>query len=415
MNKKLYELLNAWQEKEDFGKGLDIKILNKANLLLEKQNNFVKVSAPLYKLAFLTACFIAAVITYRNTIFDNSIQNLYNLINLEMNNNIEIKDFKIYLTNKIVQELIKDKIEVKSLSNLELIANIPENISLEEQKRDIRTLLKETLQNKRDNRFAVLNAIDDGMRFIEENLKISLSIANVNSSVSDLFKQACFDFDNKNYDKAEHRFTLLVENSRSPAELSSSLFKLGFINELAKKHNNAIDYYKMIKKKFPASVEAKLSDEMIKLASFRKVLSERIEVFKNNISASKETPKTYYELGNMYLELLDFDSAILSYSRTIEKSYGSAVKKAKFNCGWCYKIKKDYKNALQMFSSVSNSNRSLKQITDFQMALIYMKQGEFNKANELTGKGDEYPVIYKSLLDKYFKAITDKNQLKEVY
>jgi tetratricopeptide (TPR) repeat protein len=175
------------------------------------------------------------------------------------------------------------------------------------------------------------------------------------------------------------------------------------------KYDEAISCYNKSKEMFPASLQAGLAEEMIKGAEERKNICLQVEKIKKDISLSKETPRTYYDLGNKYLILLDFNSAIKAYNNAIDKSYGPIVLRARFNGGWCYKIQEDYENALRLFRSVSYSgNKELTPVNNYQMSLIYAKRGEVEKAGELV-KDDEYPEVYKKLIEKYFKSI-EKNK-----
>ncbi|MFH1823979.1 MAG: tetratricopeptide repeat protein [Candidatus Firestonebacteria bacterium] len=391
---KINDFMSVWQEKQDFGKDFDYNILNKGNSLLEKRGK-ISIFQPIWRLAITVTCLLLIIIVYKNAIFDNSIQELYNVVEFDIKNNIELKDFKkIYIPNKVIKEIVSDKLAIKDVLNFDFISNIPDNIIFQEQKIDIYGLLRSTMYNKRAQRFWLLNFFDDSVRTIEGNLKIDFSVANVDTSISDLFKKACLDFENKSYNNALEKLKTVISDIKSPVEVSSALFKSGYIYETLQRYDEAISFYKRVKKEFPDTIQSVLSDEMIKLANERKVISAKIDKIKNKI-----TPETYYELGNMYLFLLDYNSAINAYSHAISQ-------RARFNSGWCHKIKGNNEEALQMFNSMS-SDEDLKMVSYNIMSLIYIKQGERVKADELF-KEDEYPIVYKNLIKKYFKSIEKK-------
>jgi len=126
-----------------------------------------------------------------------------------------------------------------------------------------------------------------------------------------------------------------------------------------------------------------MAEEMSVFAREKQSIPAKIEAIKSDIEAGKENPKTYYELANLYLEMFDYNSAVVNYNAAVVKSYGPIIKRARFNSGWCYKIKGDYKNALRMFNSVPDSDKNLKPAADYQMSMVYAKMGDFDKAMQL--------------------------------
>jgi len=402
---KMNDILNIWDEKQNFGKDFDYNILSKVDFLLEKQSKYINVFRALWRTAIVFTALLLIIIVYRNTFFDNYIHGIYNIIEYDIKNNVEIEDLKnVYLPNKIIKEITTKEIDTKTLLNLELICSIPDNILLQEQKIDINILLKDIMLNKKSQRFWLLNFFDGAIFTIEKSLWIDFSFADVNTSLSDLFKQSCLNFKNKSYDNALEKLKIVISNAKNPIEVSSALFKLGYIYETLQRYDDAISCYKRIKKEFPDTLQSVLSDGMIELVDERKVVSKRINKIKKDISLSKITPKTYYELGNMYLMLLDYNSALNAYSNAIAKSYGVIVGRARFNSGWCYKIIGNEEESLKMFNSVTSSDGDLRMASYSIMSLIYIKQGDLTKANELF-KEDEYPIVYKNLIKKYFKSI----------
>ena len=87
-----------------------------------------------------------------------------------------------------------------------------------------------------------------------------------------------------------------------------------------------------------------------------KDLTPLVEGYKNVAAKypnSQATLYSYYKLGNLYLELNDVDSSLKAYEEFIRRASDTDILKifAYRGKGYCYELKKDFKNALEAFDN----------------------------------------------------------------
>ncbi len=134
---------------------------------------------------------------------------------------------------------------------------------------------------------------------------------------------------------------------------------------------------------------AKAQDNLIKNGEKPEAAKDSIPIFKELIDKyphSWSAKMALYNLGNIYYNLGDIDSAITSY-----KSYISATTAdnagirflALTSLGYCYENKKDFKSALSYFEQAQkNNNSGFEGIGYRNIARIYEEMNDKKKALE---------------------------------
>jgi predicted negative regulator of RcsB-dependent stress response len=138
---------------------------------------------------------------------------------------------------------------------------------------------------------------------------------------------------------------------------------------------------------------AKVQENVMKSGDNKETVNENIKIFKELIDKyphSMSGRMAYYHLGNIYYDSGDIDRAISSFQKFVDKS-GSDKTGVKFlaltSLGYCYEVKKDYKEALKYFEQAQktynvgfemiglrNIARTYEEINNKQKALEYYKK-----------------------------------------
>ncbi|MFC1856252.1 tol-pal system YbgF family protein [Thermodesulfobacteriota bacterium] len=126
-------------------------------------------------------------------------------------------------------------------------------------------------------------------------------------------------------------------------------------------------------------------------------LKAAISVFDDIIESSdggKESALAYFYEGNIYFNLKEYDKSLENYSKFLESDIKNATYAviARTNIAYCYKNKKEYEKAIEIFSDVSNSSEGyIKESSLMDLALTYEK----------LDKIDDAVKIYQEFIDNY--------------
>ncbi|OGF44324.1 MAG: hypothetical protein A2231_06740 [Candidatus Firestonebacteria bacterium RIFOXYA2_FULL_40_8] len=414
-NEKLGKLLNVWEEKSEFGKVFDTKLLTNVQILMTKQQRVSFAFASVWKTAVAFCLMFVVISAYKNTLYDASLQNLKVISKTEFTSKTDIKDFKLFVTHRLCREMAKMSSDQKSLVNYELMLSVPENILIEEQKSDLRELLTEGVRAQEAKRNIALRFLDGTVNVIEETLKVDLSFAAVKGSENvlpvSMYRQATLNFENGKYEAAFNGYYALVYGQIGVDELlsCSSLFRMAFIKDMQKSRDEASFYYKLVAEKYPASAQAVMAGEMSKFSKQKNSLEAKIKQLKNGIEGEGDSNK-YFKIAGLYLSMEEFERAAEYYKRSLEKFDGALAARARLNAGWCYKNTGNYKEAAKMFETVT-SDKTYKMFADYELSLAYVKLGEFEKAAAVSTLKEENKEenfeIYSTLIKKYFNAVNN--------
>lgn len=116
-----------------------------------------------------------------------------------------------------------------------------------------------------------------------------------------------------------------------------------------------------------------------KLENQVKYLKEKLVTLKDK----DELQEVYFELANIYTQLLEFDKAKETYRTVIELDpEAKLAKRSQFNLAWNEKLQGNLDEAIKMFENLSQTAGEEKLITfsKYQMAEIYKKKGDYLKA-----------------------------------
>ncbi|RJP28139.1 MAG: tetratricopeptide repeat protein [Candidatus Omnitrophota bacterium] len=115
-------------------------------------------------------------------------------------------------------------------------------------------------------------------------------------------------------------------------------------------------------------------------------LRGRIGALENKVlrvSDREQAQQLFYEIGNLYVQISDFDKAKEAFKKSIQRSPDSQLAaKAQFNLAWAEKRGGNLDSAIEEFKKLSDSS-SAGQLADsslYQIADTYRKKGEFDKA-----------------------------------
>jgi tetratricopeptide (TPR) repeat protein len=101
---------------------------------------------------------------------------------------------------------------------------------------------------------------------------------------------------------------------------------------------------------------------------------------------SKAAMMSYYQMGGLYYNLGDVDASMKAYADFIKEAPESNdLRVLSYNAlGYCYEIKKDWKNALESYekASTSKTGGSFDGITYRNIARIYEEMNNMGKALE---------------------------------
>ena len=133
-NEALNKLLNSWEEKVEFSKSFDTELLTKAYSISKNQQRLSFAFTSVWKTAVAFCLMLVVITVYKNTLFDSSLQNLKDISKAEFTSKTDIKDFKLFATQRLCRELADANSDQKTLMSYELMLAVPENILLAEQK-----------------------------------------------------------------------------------------------------------------------------------------------------------------------------------------------------------------------------------------------------------------------------------------
>ena len=415
-NEKLEKLLNRWEEKTEVSKKFDSNLLAKAEALTNKQKKISFIFASAWKTAVAFCLMLVVITAYKNTLYDDSLQNLKAISKTEFSSKIEIKDFKIFVAHRLCREMAALSADQKSLMNYEFMLSVPENILLEEQKSDLRELINEGVKNQEAARNIALRALDSAVNTVEEAFGVDFSFAATKGFEavlpSTIYKQATLDFEIGKYETAfAGYYTLGYGQVGGDEKLRcSSLYRMAFIKDMLGSREEAAAYYKNVTTQYPASTQAIMSDEMGKFAKQKNSIEEKIKTLKGAAEEKGAEASVYFKIAGLYLSLSDYEHAAEYYKTSIDKTYGALAVRSRFNAGWCYKNTGNYKEAARMFSLVS-PEPAYKLLADYELSLTYVKLGDIAKAVEASNLNEnmkeENLGIYSTLIKKYFKAVNN--------
>jgi tetratricopeptide (TPR) repeat protein len=132
-------------------------------------------------------------------------------------------------------------------------------------------------------------------------------------SVEELVDSADEEFQNENYEKA---LTLLNEANLKEPRNAEILFKLGFINAKVGDNTMAIRYYQ-------ESLDVDKDDEIVhnSLASVYRAEGEFASAkmhLNDSLALNPLNPVTYYNYGNLMLDMKNEDVAIEMYTKALD-------------------------------------------------------------------------------------------------
>ena len=266
---KVSRFLNSWEEKTEFSKDFDTLLLRKAADLTTRRRKTVRLFSYAWRTAACLALLLGSVSLYKNTVYDQSIFNLQEIYKSGPEKKTDIQDFKFYLTSGLVRELAGPQFNQKNILNYELLLSVPENTLAADQKRDLKELLAEKIRFKRSERNIVFLALDGTVKLLEEGLKIKLSFGSPSvqqAAGAEAFKKAALAYETGNYETALEGYRTVYTEAKDDTLVSSSLFRLGFINERLGRYGEAGNYYKLVQQKYPVKIQAVMATELLHLS-----------------------------------------------------------------------------------------------------------------------------------------------------
>ena len=407
---KLQQVLSGWEEKTEFSKEFDSKVLNSACELVTSRKKTGLFFAYTWKTAAAFVLFFVLLAGYKNTVYDETLSKLKAISRADLSTKIEIKDLKLYVTSRLCRELAAGTTDKHNILNYELMLSVPENIMAAEQNNDIKELLAENIKIKSNDRNALLLALDNTVNLLEEGLKINLSFASTTTREGTglkAYKNATLAFESGNYEAALEGYKSTYAAADDELLACSSMFRMGFIKDCLGRHGEAVNDYKTVREKFPLKVQAIMSEELGRFAAKKKAFMAELERLKG-VEDEKNPSLACFKIAGIYMQLMDYKAAAGYYARGIESSKDPASKQSLFNAGWCYKNQGEYRKAAKYFAALSLDVK-FNQLADYELALSYLKMGDTAGAARLMDvekdSRGEGPEIYKNLIKKYFKAV----------
>jgi len=414
---KVSRFLNSWEEKTEFSKDFDTLLLRKAADLTTRRRKTVRLFSYAWRTAACLALLLGSVSLYKNTVYDQSIFNLQEIYKSGPEKKTDIQDFKFYLTSGLVRELAGPQFNQKNILNYELLLSVPENTLAADQKRDLKELLAEKIRFKRSERNIVFLALDGTVKLLEEGLKIKLSFGSPSvqqAAGAEAFKKAALAYETGNYETALEGYRTVYTEAKDDTLVSSSLFRLGFINERLGRYGEAGNYYKLVQQKYPVKIQAVMATELLHFTAKKKYFAAEAEALIS--TGGEEKSFVFYKIAGIYLQIMDYKTAAHYYTRASEDAKEPLLQRSQFNAGWCYKNLGEERKAAGLFAVLSQ-DRNFGRLAAYELALSYLKTGETANVGGLVDFGKETtgesPEIYKTLIKKYFKAagINGKGEL----
>ena len=425
-------VLERQKPKDNFGAEFDREIKEKCSKVLSKTDVFKDILYPFLKYAALTSALVVLLLVYRNTLYDGSTAVFPLLRNAEIKTNAELKDLELYFTNKIFFELSEKKPDFNVICSLDTLLNLPEKYPVEAKAGDIKALLLDIMETKREKRFFALRWLDSLTGFIEYRLSLDLAFDGVPGEQSanklleqfqgrtvnsikplpalkdaeKLFAQGEAAQGQKEYEKALEGYKVISELFQNPGLACSAAFRAAFLNDIMRNYFQAVEGYSLVREKYPAGLQALLVPEMKKFALLRKLGLDKLEAENKRVLSGRDNASTFFSIGNVFLLFFEFDRAIEGYVTAENRFYGSYARRSKFVSAWCLKQKGDYTSALKLYGKFRNINIDYRIYSEFEMSLAYLKLGDTEKARSVLSEETiaEYPAAYKILSKRYFSV-----------
>ena len=184
----------------------------------------------------------------------------------------------------------------------------------------------------------------------------------------------------------------------------NSYYKISeLLRDLGKK-DEAIEMLEKLVRNKPDMYEASclLGDLLCEQDRFK----EAANVYENALKFRPADFELYYNLGIVYTRLNDFQMAKDMYERAA--SINHKLWGAKYNLGQLALIEKEYNLAEQYFKE-SLYDKDLEAMSYYQLARIYARRGEKDKALEFLNKSIEldHRLLQKASKEKVFKEIRE--------
>jgi tetratricopeptide (TPR) repeat protein len=354
---RLGKLLDSWEADPALSEASSRSILSRADMILGQNIAAPRFAGSILKTAMALAAALLLMVLYKNTMTDLSIENLKTLRTLNASDRMKVNCLKFAVRDTVLFEMIKNKPNTEAVINLETAMSVPDKLSSNEQAADIKELLGKALNAKRSARFFALNAADDFVAVVEDNLGVKLAFA----AMSRIYGSS----DLMDADKAQRTGDFVLAREK-----------------LLLTEKNGDEFF------------SKLSGVMLKFLNLREKTSK--DVSGNRLSDG--------QLSNAKLFLLDYDSALEAFDAEAKLNSGDRSQNA-FKTAWCLKMKGDFSGAIKMLKKIDSVE--MKKAATYETALIYMDTGDTKKAKETISPAEteEYPAFYKKLVEKYLKNI----------
>jgi len=174
-----------------------------------------------------------------------------------------------------------------------------------------------------------------------------------------------------------------IVSSNDPNQLQDAKFYLGqLIEEKEKGRHGILKLLDQVNARLFASEVPSSKDRLEKQA--RSLLAKI-----NSTKDEESLQASYYELGNIYVELSDISKAQEAFLKVVQINPKSDIAiKARFNLAWAYKSGGQYDKAIAYFEQIKKEFPSLELAvaSDYQIADAFYKKGEYEASRDKYAK-----------------------------
>ncbi|PIU42063.1 MAG: hypothetical protein COS99_02155 [Candidatus Omnitrophica bacterium CG07_land_8_20_14_0_80_42_15] len=401
-----------------------------------------------YTLLIVIIVTVIFFMSYNKFLLDRSIEELkFSLNVVEQSESTEdAKDAKIVLELLLLDKLTSSKkFNSTEFAALEYAHNVMSKGS-ESPVREIKDAeinMKEILDIKNKAReidkgpaIAALDRINNGMIRGADNLgEISTSLISGGKKEAgsldidvDFLNQANAYDKEWNLEEAKNAYEKLINDYPNYQEIKSLKLRLAYTYQKMGSYKNAEKLLNTIMKEYAGTVEAKVAQKLLStFGEMQKMVGAREDLFKKipSIVSKNELQSTYFKLGTVSMQILDFDTALDAFKKAIEQdSSTETASRAKFNLAWIYKLHNKLDESIAVLEELIKLYPDSDLVLDskYQLADIYNRQGRYEEAiNRYEEIADTYrsssiaPIALMQTSMTYLYDLYDGEKSKEAF